>query len=261
MFCSDIVSLSGQRCFLNCLLGWLKLSLRNPELVETEYSSKKYYDLGNTVNKMPRGGRGGHNQPPRRPVDLTGTISLAEKNDLCTLVNAITEKIHKEISNIFDAPPLHLVENEQGHNHGLLRSLLHRDDKENKPPSYQPSSMAKGDGSKTYIKTHEIIEKEEQEALTPQLKELKKEALVFFRKWQNSILQRMRDINVNDPAQLQNNVRGRGRGMRGSPSRGRGGRGAASPRARTLATGLNPYLFISFDRSRDAITQIPRIQG
>ena len=46
---------------------------------------------------MPRGGRGGHQHSSRKPVDLTGVVSLAEKNDLLTLVNAITEKLYRDL--------------------------------------------------------------------------------------------------------------------------------------------------------------------
>ncbi|GFP54136.1 uncharacterized membrane protein C6F6.13c [Trichoderma asperellum] len=93
--------------------------------------------------------------------------------------------------------------------------------------------------SKTFDRPHETIEKEEKEAMTPQLRELKKEALIFFRKWQNIVLQRVRDIAVSDHPVSQLNTRGRGRGMRGMP-RGRGGVGRGGGIMRsplTLATG------------------------
>lgn len=90
-----------------------------------------------------------------------------------------------------------------------------------------------------YDKTREIIEKEEKEAMTPQLRELKKEALTFFRKWQTIVLQRLRDIAVNDQPGAQASSRGRGRGLRGPPrGRGGGGRGGGPSRGPlTLATG------------------------
>lgn len=190
---------------------------------------------------MPRGtgGRGGHSHPPRRPIDLTGALSAAERNDLTTLVNAITEKLHKDISSIFDSPPVTPVDSGHGHHHWLSLPLLHR--KENKPPSSH-MVQANSDGSKSFKKTHQIIEKEEQEAMTPQLRELKKEALIFFRKWQALVLQRMRDISINDPQVAQGGPRGRGRGFRGGRGefRGRGGGGRGGRIGRgglTLATG------------------------
>lgn len=189
---------------------------------------------------MGRGGRSGGQQAPRRPIDLTGTMSVAEKNDLNTLVNAITEQMLKNISNIFDSPPLSPVQNEQGHHHWLSLSILHC--KENKPPKSSSKEHVRGDGPKAYIQAHEIIEKEEKKAMTPQLGELKKEAVVVFRKWQAALLTRLRDIHVAETTTTQSNIRGRGRGYRGS-ARGRGGRGGRNVRvALTLGTGEIPLL-------------------
>lgn len=189
---------------------------------------------------MGRGSRGGNQQPPRRPIDLTGTISVAEKNDLNTLVNAISEKMHRDISNIFDSPPLAPIKGEHGHHHWLSLSLIHC--KENRPPTSQPHPSGRGDGSKAYKQAHQIVEKEENEAMTPQLGELKKETLIFFRKWQTAVLTRLRDLNVSETAAPPANPRGRGRGFRGG-GRGRGGRGGRNVRGNlTLGTGENPKL-------------------
>lgn len=183
---------------------------------------------------MARGGRGGSQQPPRRLVDLTGVISLAEKNDLITLVNAITEKMHNDISAIFDSPPVTPLKTEHGHIHWLSLPLLHRRDKKS-----QVTHEILGDDSKAYNKTHNIIEKEEAEAMTPQLRELKKEALTFFSKWQTIALLRIRDINVIELSENDGQMRGRGRGGRGAP-RGRGGRGGRACRGTlTLAIGMD----------------------
>lgn len=193
---------------------------------------------------MGRGGRGGGQQAPRRPIDLTGTISIAEKNDLNLLVNAITEKLARDISNIFDSPPLTPIENEHGHHHWLSLSILHCKEKENRPPSSLSQPSLNGGASKPYIQAHQIIEKEEKEAMTPQLRELKKETLVVFRKWQAAILARLRDVVVNDIPTAPVNLRGsRGRGYRGG-GRGRGGRGGSNARGTlTLTTGKILCLF------------------
>jgi hypothetical protein len=188
-------------------------------------------------------GRGGGNHSQRRPVDLTGILSVAEKNDLATLANAITERMARDISNIFDSPPVAPIQSDHGHHHWLLLPLSHQ--KQNKPASHSIMGMKRIGSSKPYDKTREIIEKEEKEAMTPQLRELKKEALIFFRKWQAIVLQRIRDIAVNDQPGPQPNTRGRGRGMRGAPRGGRGGGGRGGGAIRsplTLATGLmNPF--------------------
>lgn len=208
---------------------------------------------------MPRGGRGGHSHSGRRPVDLTGSLSQAEKNDLTTLVNAITEKMNNDISKIFDSPPVTPVSAEQGHHHWLSLPLLHRKDtkenKENLPPSSQTFQTVDGSFS-SYKKAHNIIKKEEKEAMTPQLRELKKEALAFFRKWQGLILQRIRDISVSDPQTAHGGSRGRGRGIVRAGTRGRGGRGGKTSRGGlTLATGgiSSPLFFplsIALTRSK-----------
>ncbi|KAF5008785.1 hypothetical protein FDECE_4959 [Fusarium decemcellulare] len=183
---------------------------------------------------MGRGSRG--NPAPRRPVDLTGVLSVAERNDLITLTNAITEKLHNNISNIFDSPPVTPVMGDVGdigHHHWLSLSLQNA--KENVP--IRTSSQAKKPSPipRPTAKMTESIDKEDPEAITPQLRELKKEALVFFRKWQAMVLQRIRDISVMDVENNQANANARGRG-RGSPRgargarAGRGGRGGRPPR-------------------------------
>lgn len=67
--------------------------------------------------------------------------------------------------------------------------------------------------------------------MAPQLCELKKEALVSFCKWQASLLQKIRDIDIKDQQPTHWSPRGRGRGalrggFRGNEVRGgRNGRG------------------------------------
>ena len=189
----------------------------------------------------PRGGRAGHANGTRRPVDLTGCVSIPEKNDLTTLVAAITEKMHNDISNIFDSPPVSPVAQEVSQHHWLSLPLAHRRAKENEPPSSRTYQQA-GSSSKSYNKAHSSIENEEKESITPQLRELKKESLAFFRKWQTTILTRLRDTSVADPNVAQGDARGPGRGGIRGAFRGRGsergGRGGSMNRAGlTLATG------------------------
>lgn len=189
-------------------------------------------------------GRGGGNHSQRRAVDLTGIISIAERNDLETLVKAITERMARDISNIFDSPPVAPIQGDHGHHKWLLLPLLHH--KQNRSASHSHSLMGliHANSLNTYDKAREIIEKEEKQAMTPQLRELKKEALGFFDKWQSIVLLRVKNVAVNDQQCFQGSSRGRGRGLRGAP-RGRGGgiggRGGGIIRPQTLATGLmNP---------------------
>ncbi|KAM0301785.1 hypothetical protein HYE67_004453 [Fusarium culmorum] len=195
---------------------------------------------------MTRGGR--TSSVPRRPVDLTSNLSVAEKNDLTTLITAITEKLHNDISVIFDSPPVTPtlgdfsdIENvDIGHHHWLALSLQ-TDGKENVDPRHSNLSKNIPKPVPTDKITDQSPGSEGSEAITPQLRELKKEALIFYRKWQSIFLQRLRDISVTEPNGSQPNMRGRGRG-RGSARGARGGRVARGGRGEgrgglTLATG------------------------
>ncbi|KAG6193650.1 hypothetical protein E4U27_005933 [Claviceps purpurea] len=189
---------------------------------------------------MGRGSRGSGHQTARLPVDLTGIISSAEKNDLTTLVNAITENMHRDMSNMFDSPPVRTIREETEQDHWLSLPLRRRrgSNKENLSVLEKIRESLHGSSSATYEKAHRTIEKEENEAMTPQLRELKKEALVYFRKWQGSVLQRLREIIVNESVPYTSGSRTRRRGVRGGNRGGRsdrGGRGGACAAAPTLA--------------------------
>lgn len=175
---------------------------------------------------------------------------MAEKNDLIVLTNAVTERLHKDLCVVFDSPPVTPINHDQqGHHHWLAKSLtLHSHSKHNQKHTELPSSNiqpnTQGDGSQSFKTAHSIIEKEEQEAMTPQLRELKKEAVASFKKWQNLVLLRIRDLVVQEPdVSSRPNQRGRGgRGGERGGLRGRGGRGGINMTQpvrppTTLATG------------------------
>lgn len=187
---------------------------------------------------MARGGRGGH-PAQRKPIDLTGTISLAEKNDLVTLITAVTEKMIRDISNGFDSPQVSPVEQEddvENHFHCLFLGLHHHHLRRAEKSGHS-TGFSNVQKPLSYKKTHEIIEKEEKSSVSSQLGELKKEALAYFAKWQTSVIQRFKDIHV---SAVPEPTSGRGRGGRGA-ARGRGTRGAPRGGGRgglTLATGI-----------------------
>ncbi|KAF5018444.1 hypothetical protein F66182_9573 [Fusarium sp. NRRL 66182] len=190
-------------------------------------------------------GRGGRGSPvPRRPVDLTGILSVAEKNDLATLITAITEKLHNDISVIFDSPPVTPTLGDLGdigHHHWLALSLQ-TNGKENVRTRTSSQGKSTFKASQPATKPAHPVDKhdKEDEAFTPQLRELKKEALIFFRKWQSIFLQRLRDISVTETTGPQANIRGRGRGSARGARGGRtarGGRGGGRGASLTLATG------------------------
>jgi hypothetical protein len=163
-------------------------------------------------------------------------LTVDEKNDMSMLVNNITDKMMKQIAKIFDSPPVSPATDDEPP-HSWIPSFLQ---KENKAPTPKPvpqvPSASQG-SPKPYSRAHEIIEKEENEAMTPQLSELKKEALAFFAKWRTGLMTRIRELKVSEqapsPAPAGRGARGGIRGGRGMPrgrgvplpARGRGGRG------------------------------------
>lgn len=102
---------------------------------------------------MPRGGRGGVHHPTRKPVDLTRIVSAAERNDLVTLVTAITDKVYQDVCAAFDSPPVSPIYSDAvsavHHHHWLSRPLSHHQNDQNIPPS-NIIPDTKGDGSKSY---------------------------------------------------------------------------------------------------------------
>ncbi|EEU45833.1 uncharacterized protein NECHADRAFT_38994 [Fusarium vanettenii 77-13-4] len=157
-------------------------------------------------------GRGGRGSPaPRRPVDVTGAISPVERNDLVTLINAITEKLHNDISIIFDSPPVTPILGDQDIGHHQLLALSLRNTKENANPKLSSQVKRATQVPQPSPKVTESGEKGDAE-ITPQLRELKKEALLFYRKWQTITMQRFRDLSVMEANAPQTNIRGRGRG-------------------------------------------------
>lgn len=177
------------------------------------------------------GSRRPHGQRRRTQTDLTGVFSVEEKNEVIKLVSDILDSMKDQISNIFHSPPITPASTENPQHSWLSLSLLKG--KSNKPATPQPqgnnptspSSADQQNASKTYAKAHGIVEKEEKEAMTPQLQELKKECLVVFNKWQGNVLLRVKDISVKDPDAPEPPATRGGRGGRGSRG-ARGDRGA-----------------------------------
>ncbi|KAM3478973.1 hypothetical protein MY8738_005651 [Beauveria namnaoensis] len=175
---------------------------------------------------MARGGRGG-SAPSRRPVDLTGIISDNEKSNLILLVTAITEKMFRDINSLFDSPLIPFVEGEGPDRNWLALALREQEsnDKENTAP---PRSFANRPIGSAAVKPSPQQHHHDDET-PPQLQELRNEAVAFFRKWQVSVIQRLRDLTVDD-AEREVARRGRGRGNRGGPPRARTGRGGRDTR-------------------------------
>lgn len=196
---------------------------------------------------MPRGGRGG-NAPPRRMVDLTGIISSTERSDLIILVTAITEKMYRDINGLFDSPPIPYMEGEGRDRNWLALALREQQssDKENAVPAKTFANRPVGSALKKAF----MHQEEEDDETPPQLQELRREAVAFFRKWQSSLLQRVKELAVTT-AEEDVASRGRGRGARGAP-RGRaerGGRGGRGRGARPSGRGGIPATVVPNGKS------------
>ncbi|OLN92263.1 putative membrane protein C6F6.13c 1 [Colletotrichum chlorophyti] len=231
------------------------------------------------------GSRRPHGSRRRTQTDLTGVLTIDEKNELVNLVNNITDNMRDRISDLFDSPPITPVETEDPQHSWLSLSLL-KGKSSNRPAASKSQTNANKENANTssqqysgkaYSKAHEIVEKEEEEAMTPQLQELKKECLVVFKKWQGNVLTRVKDISVKEAvepaAPVARGGRGRGprggrgdrgvsQGGRGAP-RGRGGRGAAlsvrtgsSPDTRH-ASQVDPWLGRRYPPTATTLTSLP----
>ncbi|KAK2018830.1 DUF726-domain-containing protein [Colletotrichum eremochloae] len=218
---------------------------------------------------------GGSRRPQRRrtQTDLTGVLTLDEKNELISLVSNILDNMQDQISNIFHSPPITPATVEDPNNSWLSLSLFKNTsnaitqpqsaaNKENVRPS---SASTQQNTAKTYNRAHEIVEKEEKEAMTPQLQELKKECLVVFKKWQGNVLTRAKDISVRVPEASTSPTDRGGRGGRGT----RGGRGdRGTPQGGPLLTWIgssaarrpdeaDPWLVRRFPPTATPLTSLP----
>lgn len=172
---------------------------------------------------MARGGRGASSAQARRIIDLSGCISHGEKVNLSILVTAITDRMNDQISDIFDSPPV--TPTGRDHEFNWLMFPISNPAPAgawNKAaPRKKGFQCPKTFGGNHMVSMSTITDDRTQ---SPQLQELKKEALVSFVKWQTNLLQKLREIEVRDPqAHLGPMGAPRGRG-RGAP-RGGGGRG------------------------------------
>ncbi|KAL0940949.1 uncharacterized protein CTRU02_203712 [Colletotrichum truncatum] len=208
------------------------------------------------------GSRRPHNQRRRTQTDLTGVFSIEEKNETIKLVSDILDNMKNRISNIFHSPPITPASTENPQHSWLSLSLLKGKSLKNQDNKSSSSSAGQENAGNTYYKAHEIVEKEEKEAMTPQLQELKKECLVVFSKWQSNVLLRAKDISVKDPASSETTAGRGGRGGRGSHgSRGdrgapQGGRGTPRGRGRggqlSVNTGRSSLTNVGSPASRQA---------
>lgn len=194
---------------------------------------------------MGRGPRGNGHQTARRPVELTGIVSYAEWDEFSTLINNIIDSMQKNVISIFDTPvPVCSDSEQQQHRHVSIPLNPIESNKENASALNHLRGRAPDEASTAMpenITHHQAVDGEKRATASTYM-ELKKEALVYFGKWQAGVLQRLREVKVSYADNGAQRSRGRGRRLRPGSRAGRsgqGGRGCLMPS--TLATGKEDY--------------------
>ncbi|KAJ4400166.1 hypothetical protein N0V85_005820 [Neurospora sp. IMI 360204] len=202
-------------------------------------------DDSNTAD-MPPGGRPRH-IPPKREADFSTLLSPQEKNDLTSLIARTTDVMQKHFTHVYDsaglvddAPPVrnkfwsglpaHLrdfsitkpppvetqPQNPKKRTKGKTSSSqkengnMPRDSKNNTGAALQPANPSN-------LSIQRAPEQDNDKTIGPYLQELKKEAMLHFKKWQTAVHKRVGDISVkragdaNFNSTIPNNRRGRNR--------------------------------------------------
>lgn len=170
--------------------------------------------------------------PPRRELDLSSFLTPDQKDELMVLVTNVTDSMQRKIENTFNAaasmgPPGaggsgavtdNIASAFAGANNILptkwkiLAPPTGKEVKDSGDGSDAPirskqapaTSYGKDSGSTDVIapesdleaKARSKVAKEELEAMSPSMLELKKECLSAFKKWQSSFLKRLSEIQV-----------------------------------------------------------------
>jgi hypothetical protein len=184
--------------------------------------------------------RGRSQGPSRRGVDLAGIISPTDREDLITLVSRITEKMIRQIGDSFDSPPPAKPSSGALDGNSAAAIPVPGEDK----GSTNDQHGATGRIITIRDLTTGLAQQEPNTSTSTcsvaQLNELKKEVLVAFKKWQSTVIQRVRDIRVagfspNEHSDGQVFYPGN-RGFRGGRGGFRGGRGRGNMVSRTVSS-------------------------
>ncbi|KAK0705023.1 hypothetical protein B0H67DRAFT_498366 [Lasiosphaeris hirsuta] len=187
-----------------------------------------------TVDMAP----GGKQRPntPKREVDLSSLLTVAERNELVSFVAKATDTVQKQICQVFDSTgiidnpglsrisywsklPAHLRDLSLSKPQMRPEPRQSASRKENAKPGIDPKNTAfaanSAEGSAGSASTQQ-----DPQRTGPRLAELKREALQHFKKWQTAIHKRVGDINVKKGNEAQNG-QSSGGFRRGSSSRNR----------------------------------------
>ena len=194
---------------------------------------------------------GGKPRPntPKREADFSALLTNGEKVELTSLINKASDSIQKHIIHVFDSTsteettkpirvsfwsglPARLrdLNIAKPHFQGQRRPNANptAPQKENLNPS-QPATPYTG-----AQETEGVVDRPGSQELTPRLQELKKEALVHFKKWQASMNKRVADISIKKTGDNQTSQASGPNSRRGpgpKPPYGKGNRPNPPPRA------------------------------
>jgi hypothetical protein len=173
----------------------------------TAADQQKYPD--DTTTEMPPGGRP-RPSPVRREADLSSLLGPSDKSELTALVTKTTEGMLKQVTQLFD--PVRPDPNAQPSriafwsklpyylkdlslNDPLGASLNRGSQKENiKPPRSKKAGRAKD--KRDVVPSAADDSSQSETDVTPRLQELKRDALLHFKKWQTAVHRRIGDISV-----------------------------------------------------------------
>lgn len=127
--------------------------------------------------------------------DLTTLLTIEQRADLTLLVANITEVMHKQIEEVFEAS--------HEHHSGTQKTprLLETSDQN---PNLLTSENESQEETEEEKKARRLREKREKELSAPKLLELKRDVLDSFEKWQMSIISRVGEvINSKETAEKQ----------------------------------------------------------
>ncbi|KAK4101361.1 DUF726-domain-containing protein [Parathielavia hyrcaniae] len=219
---------------------------------ETAADQQKGPDANTT--EMPPGGRP-RPHTVRREADLSSLLTPGDKSELTTLVTKTTESMLKQLTQLFnpvrtpDAQPSRIAFwNRLPY---YLKDLSLKDplgasqnrgsQKENVKP-VRPKKAGRTKDNLDAVPADSDGPSQAETDTTPRLQELKKEALLHFKKWQTAVHRRIGDISVKKAPEPQPGPGSSGSRRRPSSSkRGRPG-GPKAPTAPTITLEPDPVL-------------------
>ncbi|KAL2160252.1 hypothetical protein VTH06DRAFT_1425 [Thermothelomyces fergusii] len=189
--------------------------------------------VGEPATEMPPGGKARPNAL-RREVDLSSLLTAGEKTELTALVGRVTEAMLEDLTQLFDPVrpggkaetsrtafwsrlPGYLKDPSLGDpSNGAQARASHVENV--KPPSSKTTGRARDKRGGDAHGDAGASNREENEAV-PRLQELKKEALLHFKKWQAAVNKRINDISVKKGSDSQPDQASAGSRKRLPPNR------------------------------------------